>query len=121
MTTPQRHDIFEDDTGTRVAVRQVFPPNALGIAYVEYKNLDDSNLQFLPQAEFTERFKWVENFSTTDTFAQKMAHQISDAPSTESAGASAESSESDATPIASDEGQGSASEEVRSAKPSRSE
>lgn len=52
MNNPQRHDIFEDENGTRVAVRQLFPPNALGVTYVEYKNLTDSNLRFLPQADF---------------------------------------------------------------------
>ena len=38
MSDPQRHDIFEDENGARVAVRQVFPPNAMGVAYIEYKN-----------------------------------------------------------------------------------
>ena len=61
MSDPQRHDIFEDENGTRVAVRQIFPPNAMGIAYIEYKNLSDSNLRFLPHAEFLEKFKWVDN------------------------------------------------------------
>jgi hypothetical protein len=70
MSNPQRHDIFEDENGTRVAVRQVFPPNAIGIAYVEYKNLTDSNLRFLPQADFLEKFKWVKNFGSTDTLAK---------------------------------------------------
>jgi hypothetical protein len=77
MSNPKRHDVFEDENCIRVAVRQVFPPNALGIIYVEYKNLSDSNLQFLSQAEFLEKFKWVENFGSTDTHSKLMS-QISD-------------------------------------------
>ena len=73
MSNPQRHDIYEDENGFRVAVRQIFPPNAMGIAYVEYKNLDDSNLRFLPQADFMEKFKWVDNFGSTDTIAKTSA------------------------------------------------
>jgi hypothetical protein len=79
MSEPQRHDIFEDENGTRVAVRQVFPPNALGISYVEYKNLADSNLRFLPLAEFMNGFKWVDNFGSTDLFTKRMSRQSSEA------------------------------------------
>ncbi|QWD64671.1 hypothetical protein [Polynucleobacter sp. MWH-UH2A] len=76
MSEPQRHDIFEDENGTRVAVRQIFPPNALGITYVEYKNLSNSNLQFLPKEEFLEKFKWLDNFSSTDTFAKVASQNV---------------------------------------------
>ena len=122
MSDPQRHDIFEDENGTRVAVRQVFPPNALGISYVEYKNLADSNLRFSPQAEFLEQFKWVENFGSTDTHAVEAA-QIA---------AVALTNDTEAQKTASESGEGSAAkaagessdekvEEVRTVKPSRSE
>jgi hypothetical protein len=80
MSNPQRHDIFEDENGARVAVRQVFPPNAMGISYIEYKNLSDSNLRFLPHAEFLEKFKWVDNFGTTDTFANANPHAAAITP-----------------------------------------
>lgn len=76
MSNPQRHDIFEDESGTRVAVRQVFPPNAMGITYIEYKNLLDSNLRFLPQADFLEKFKWVDNFGSTDTIAKTSSKTV---------------------------------------------
>ena len=121
MSDPQRHDIFEDENGARVAVRQVFPPNALGISYVEYKNLVDSNLRFLPIAEFMEKFKWVKNFDSADTFTM-----------TNSLGEGNDLSDSD--PESKDEQEGDASsalkpvevsgadeEEVRSAKPTRTE
>jgi hypothetical protein len=114
MSNPQRHDIFEDEHGTRVAVRQVFPPNALGVSYVEYKNLADSNLRFSPQAEFLEQFKWVENFGSTDTHAVEAA-QIAAAALINDAEAQKTVSEGD------EESAAKASEEVRTAKPSRTE
>jgi hypothetical protein len=30
MTNPIRNDVFEDANGVRVAVKQTYPPNALG-------------------------------------------------------------------------------------------
>ena len=68
MTDPTRNDIFEDANGVQIAVKQVYPPNALGVALVEYKNLSDSNLRFMPKEQFLEVFHWVDNFGTTDTF-----------------------------------------------------
>ena len=70
MTDPTRNDIFEDANGVQIAVKQVYPPNALGVALVEYKNLSDSNLRFMPKEQFLEYFHWVGNFGTTDTFVK---------------------------------------------------
>ena len=75
MSDPQRHDIFEDESGKRVAVMQLMDPNALGIIYVEYKNLSDSKLRFLTKEQFLERFKLVDNFGSTDTHAQMLAKE----------------------------------------------
>lgn len=118
MSDPKRHDIFEDENGKRVAVRQVFPPNALGISYVEYKNLVDSNLRFLPQAEFLGQFKWVENFGSTDTFAESATLQAADT-SSQDAGVEAKGTEEEATPAVS--GDDRASEQSPTAKPNRLE
>ena len=122
MSDPQRHDIFEDENGARVAVRQVFPPNALGISYVEYKNLIDSNLRFLPIAEFMEKFKWVKNFDSADTFTMTNSlgesNEVSDASDPESK----DDQEGDASSaVKPAEAAGAAEEEVRSAKPARTE
>ena len=70
MNNPKRNDIFEDQNGLRVAVKQMYPPNAVGISYVEYKNLSDSNLRFMPLEKFLELFQWVDNFGTIDTFVK---------------------------------------------------
>jgi hypothetical protein len=75
MSDPKRHDIFEDESGKRVAIMQLMDPNALGIVYVEYKNLSDSKLRFLTKEQFLELFKLVDNFGTTDTHAQKLAKE----------------------------------------------
>lgn len=100
MSAPRRHDIFEDENGTRVAVRQVFPPNALGISFVEYKNLVDSNLRFLPQSEFLEQFKWVENFDSADTFSEAALLKVDVASSADAETESKEAQESAASPPA---------------------
>jgi hypothetical protein len=119
MSDPQRHDIFEDENGVRVAVRQVFPPNALGISYVEYKNLVDSNLRYLPLAEFMNGFKWADNFGSTDLFTKTMSGQVSEtltnAPETEAKGDSEYESPAEV------QGEAGASDEdtVPSAKPTR--
>ncbi|QWD59704.1 hypothetical protein [Polynucleobacter sp. MWH-UH35A] len=120
MSDPRRHDIFEDENGTRVAVRQVFPPNALGISFVEYKNLVDSNLRFLPQSEFLEQFRWVENFDSTDTFSENALLQGGVASSADVETESKEVQESTASPpvVSSDDGAGDQSSNVR---PSRLE
>ena len=70
MTDPIRNDVFEDANGLRVAVKQLYAPNALGVSFVEYKNLSDSNLRFLTKEQFLEIFHWVDNFGTTDTFVK---------------------------------------------------
>ncbi|QKM64339.1 hypothetical protein DCO17_03255 [Polynucleobacter tropicus] len=121
MSDPQRHDIFEDENGTRVAVRQVFPPNAMGIAYIEYKNLSDSNLRFLPHAEFLEKFKWVDNFGATDTFAKTNAHVAVVAPPHAEEGEEKGSGEAKAASGESDKSAADHAEENQAAKPSRTE
>jgi len=70
MTDPKRNDVFEDANGVKVAVKQLYPPNALGVSFVEYKNLSDSNLRFLPKEQFLASFNWVDNFGSTDTFVK---------------------------------------------------
>jgi hypothetical protein len=122
MSDPKRHDIFEDENGTRVAVRQIFPPNALGISFVEYKNLTDSNLRFSPQAEFLEKFKWVENFGSTDTHAVEEAQKAAAALIIEAeAQKTSSESEGESAVKAGEESDVEKAEEVRTAKPSRTE
>ena len=70
MTDPRRNDVFEDANGLRVAVKQLYAPNALGVSFVEYKNLSDSNLRFLTKEQFLASFTWVDNFGSTDTFVK---------------------------------------------------
>jgi hypothetical protein len=122
MNNPQRHDIFEDENGTRVAVRQVFPPNAVGVTYVEYKNLIDSNLRFLPQADFLEQYKWVDNFDSIDTHAKVSTQNPAEATKNpaETQKASPEGSEEAVSEVA-DEPIGQKAEETRTAKPSTSQ
>ena len=121
MSDPQRHDIFEDENGARVAVRQVFPPNAMGVAYIEYKNLSDSNLRFLPQADFLEKFKWVENFSSTDTFAKTNAHAAVVAPAHAEGGEEKGAEEAKTASADSEKPTAEQAEENQAAKPSRTE
>ena len=122
MNNPQRHDIFEDENGARVAVNQVFPPNAMGVTYVEYKNLTDSNLRFSPQEEFLEKFKWVDNFGSTDTHIKIGLQKIIEAPSGE-ATPKKEGSEGEEGFIAEAEVSSEVEKtgEAPAAKPSRSE
>ena len=75
MNNPQRHDIFEDENGKRVAIKQVMDPNALGVVYVEYKNLSDSNLRFMTKEDFLARYKLTDNFGSTDTHAKWLAKE----------------------------------------------
>lgn len=119
MNNPQRHDIFEDENGTRVAVRQVFPPNALGVTYVEYKNLVDSNLRFLPQSDFLEQYKWVDNFDSIDTHVKATTQNHAGATKNP-AETQKESTEGSQGPILeiADESVGQKTEETRTAKPS---
>jgi len=122
MNNPQRHDIFEDENGARVAVRQVFPPNALGVTYVEYKNLTDSNLRFLPQADFLEQYKWVDNFDSIDTHAKATTPNHAEATKNP-ADTQKESPEGGEEPVSEivDESMGQKAEETRTAKPSSSQ
>ena len=34
MSDPTRNDIYEDANGVRVAVKQLYAPNALGVSFV---------------------------------------------------------------------------------------
>jgi hypothetical protein len=83
MTDPIRNDIFEDANGVRVAVKQTYPPNALGVTLVEYKNLSDSNLRFMTKEQFLECFHWVDNFGTTDTFVKVVMQKAGQLPQAE--------------------------------------
>lgn len=118
MNDPTRNDIFEDANGVQIAVKQLYPPNALGVCLVEYKNLSDSNLRFMPKEQFLECFHWVDNFGTTDTFVkialQKEEQKSAEEEVPESEGApSAESAVDEAIkPVQSDE--------LRTAAPTRS-
>jgi hypothetical protein len=80
MTDPIRNDVFEDANGVRVAVKQTYPPNALGVILVEYKNLSDSNLRFMPKEQFLECFHWVDNFGSTDTFVKVVKQKVEQSP-----------------------------------------
>lgn len=120
MTDPRRNDIFEDANGVRVAVKQLYAPNALGVSFVEYKNLSDSNLRFLTKEQFLESFHWVDNFGSTDTFVkvvlEKEAKSLEAAEAaevTKESDSSAEKAEADATDQPADDG-------IRNAAPTRS-
>jgi len=80
MTDPRRNEVFEDANGLKVAVKQLYPPNALGVSFVEYKNLSDSNLRFLPKEQFLEVFSWVDNFGSTDIFVKVVVEKESKSP-----------------------------------------
>jgi hypothetical protein len=80
MTDPIRNDIFEDANGVKIAVKQTYPPNALGVSLVEYKNLSDSNLRFMPKEQFLECFRLVDNFGTTDTFVKVVMQKAEQPP-----------------------------------------
>jgi len=80
MADPTRNDIFQDVNGTKVAVKQLYPPNALGVTLVEYKNLSDSNLRFMPKEQFLECFHWVDNFGSTDTFVKVVKQKVEQSP-----------------------------------------
>ena len=118
MNDPTRNDIFEDANGVQIAVKQLYPPNALGVSLVEYKNLSDSNLRFMPKEQFLESFHWVDNFGTTDTFVkialQKAGQSAEEEEAPESEGApEAESAVDEAVKSVQDDG-------LRTAAPTRS-
>ena len=121
MADPRRNDVFEDANGLRVAVKQLYAPNALGVSFVEYKNLSDSNLRFLTKEQFLEIFHWVDNFGSTDTFVKvvlekeaKSLEAAQSAEATEEPNPSAEKTEAD---VAADE---PADDGIRNAVPTRS-
>jgi hypothetical protein len=80
MNDPIRNDIFEDANGVQVAVKQLYAPNALGVCFVEFKNLSDSNLRFMPKEQFLESFRWIDNFGSTDTFVKVVLQQQAKLP-----------------------------------------
>ena len=117
MTDPTRNDIFEDANGVQIAVKQVYPPNALGVTLVEYKNLSDSNLRFMPKEQFLEYFHWVDNFGTTDTFVKVVMQKAEQLPQEgESEGEDAAPAE----PKADEAIKPAQDDEIRSAAPTRS-
>ena len=117
MTDPTRNDIFEDANGVQIAVKQVYPPNALGIILVEYKNLSDSNLRFMPKEQFLECFHWVDNFGTTDTFVKVVAQKVEKLPQK----GEPEKEEAPAAEPKADEAiKPAQDDEIRSAEPTRS-
>jgi hypothetical protein len=117
MTDPTRNDIFEDANGVQIAVKQVYPPNALGVILVEYKNLSDSNLRFMPKEQFLECFHWVDNFGTTDTFVKVVMQKAEQLPQVEDS----EKKDDPATEPQADEAiKPSQDDGLRSATPTRS-
>jgi hypothetical protein len=117
MADPTRNDIFQDVNGTKVAVKQLYPPNALGVTLVEYKNLSDSNLRFMPKEQFLECFHWVDNFGTTDTFVKVVAQKAEKLPQK----GEPEKEEAPAAEPKADEAiKPAQDDEIRSAEPTRS-
>jgi hypothetical protein len=117
MTDPIRNDIFEDANGVQIAVKQVYPPNALGVILVEYKNLSDSNLRFMPKEQFLECFHWVDNFGTTDTFVKVVLQKAEQSPQE---GGSEKEETPAAEPKADEVIKPAQDSEIRSAAPTRS-
>lgn len=122
MTDPIRNDIFEDANGLRVAVKQLYPPNALGVSFVEYKNLSDSNLRFLPKEQFLEGFSWVDNFGSTDTFVKVIVEKEAKPPEEAGAAQPAQATEEPDANAEKIEGDADASTDdgIRNAAPTRS-
>ena len=121
MTDPKRNDIFEDANGMKVAVKQLYPPNALGVSFVEYKNLSDSNLRFLPKEQFLEGFRWVDNFGSTDTFVKVVLEKEAKSIEAEEAAKAAEATgESDSPAAATEATETPADDGIRTAAPTRS-
>ena len=121
MTDPKRNDIFQDANGVKVAVKQLYPPNALGVSFVEYKNLSDSNLRFLPKEQFLENFRWVDNFGSTDTFVKVVLEKEAKSIEAEEAAKVAEATgESDSPAEATEVADKPADDGARTAAPTRS-
>jgi len=120
MTDPRRNDIFEDVNGVRVAVKQLYAPNALGVSFVEYKNLSDSNLRFLTKEQFLESFTWVDNFGSTDTFVKVILEKEAKSLEAAEAAETKEESDSSSEKIEVDTADKPADDGIRSAAPTRS-
>jgi len=123
MTDPRRNDVFEDANGLKVAVKQLYPPNALGVSFVEYKNLSDSNLRFLPKEQFLEVFSWVDNFGSTDIFVKVVVEKESKSPEVTGAAKVADAAEepdSTAEKIDADAADKPADDGIRNAPATRS-
>jgi hypothetical protein len=120
MTDPRRNDIFEDANGVRVAVKQLHAPNALGVSFVEYKNLSDSNLRFLTKEQFLESFTWVDNFGSTDTFVKVILEKETQTLEAAEAAETAEESDSSSEKMEADAVDKPADDGIRSAAPTRS-
>lgn len=121
MTDPKRNDIFQDANGVKVAVKQLYPPNTLGVSFVEYKNLSDSNLRFLPKEQFLEGFRWVDNFGSTDTFVKVVLEkEVKSIEAEEAAKAVEATGESDSPTEATEAADKLADDGVRAVAPTRS-
>jgi hypothetical protein len=117
MTDPIRNDIFEDANGVQIAVKQTYPPNALGVSLVEYKNLSDSNLRFMPKEQFLECFRLVDNFGSTDTFVKVVKQKAEQPPQK---GEPKKEEIPSAEPKADEAIKPAQDDEIRSAAPTRS-
>ena len=117
MTDPIRNDIFEDANGVKIAVKQTYPPNALGVSLVEYKNLSDSNLRFMPKEQFLECFRLVDNFGSTDTFVKVVMQKAERLPEK---GEPENEETPSAEPEADEAIKSAPDDELRSAAPTRS-
>jgi hypothetical protein len=117
MTDPIRNDIFEDANGVKIAVKQTYPPNALGVRLVEYKNLSDSNLRFMPKEQFLECFRLVDNFGSTDTFVKVVMQKAEQLPQK---GEPENKEDPPAEPEADEAIKSAPADELRSAAPTRS-
>lgn len=113
MNDPIRNDIFEDENGVQVAVKQLYAPNALGVCFVEYKNLSDSNLRFMPKEQFLESFHWIDNFGSTDTFVKVVLEKEAKLPASAEKDSATDAKDPEAEKPAQDD-------ETRSATPTRS-
>ena len=120
MTDPRRNDIFEDANGVKVAVKQLYAPNALGVSFVEYKNLSDSNLRFLTKEQFLENFTWVDNFGSTDTFVKVILEKEAKSLVAAETAKAAKESDSSVEKIESDAADEPADEGIKNDAPMRS-
>jgi len=120
MSDPTRNDIYEDANGVRVAVKQLYAPNALGVSFVEYKNLSDSNLRFLTKEQFLESFRWVDNFGSTDTFVKVVLEKEAKSLEAEKTAEVAKEPDSSDEKIEADDADKPTDDGTRNAAPTRS-